>query len=154
MSSLDILQWAKKLSHKRSKFTCQPDCCLNNKGKPVRIFYNKDRYLVLCHSKVQKFNPCHCFNIYFTIWYPRWDSVTLHTRSRQFPITLRYFRLPYSLCHSYNDQYHFGNNPKHLPRRYRHHCRRLGDFKHEPRLTTVGFASGNLSLCADLILHT
>ena len=82
------------------------------------------------------------------------EGVTLHTRSRQFPITLQYFRSPYSLCHSYNDQYHFRNNLEHYPRRYRHHCRHLGDFKHTPRLTAVGFASGNLSLCADLIFHT
>ena len=29
------IQWAKKLSHKRSNFTCQANCCSNNKGKPV-----------------------------------------------------------------------------------------------------------------------
>ena len=73
-------------------------------------------------------------------------SVMLHTRSWQFPITLWYFQSPYSLHHLYNDQYHFGNNPKHQPQRYRHCCCRLGDLKHMLWLTTVGFASGNLSL--------
>ena len=68
------LQWAKKLSHKRSNFTCQPNSCSNNKAKPVGNFNNKGRHLIPCHPKVQKFSPCSYFNIYFTIWYPRWDS--------------------------------------------------------------------------------
>ena len=69
-----LIQWAKKLSHKRSNFTCQPNSCSDNKAKPVGNFHNKGRYPVLCHPKVQKFSPWYCFNIYFTIWYPRWDS--------------------------------------------------------------------------------
>ena len=32
---LSNVQWAKKLSHKRSNFTCQANCCSNNKGKPM-----------------------------------------------------------------------------------------------------------------------
>ena len=68
------IQWAKKMSHKRSNFTCQPNCCLTNKGKPVGNFYNKDRHPVLCHPKVQKLSPCHCLYIYFTIGHPKWDS--------------------------------------------------------------------------------
>ena len=34
---------SKKLSHKRSNFTCQANCCSNNKGKPVGNQYNKAR---------------------------------------------------------------------------------------------------------------
>ena len=29
------IQWAKKLCHKKSNFTCQVNCCSTNKGKPV-----------------------------------------------------------------------------------------------------------------------
>jgi len=68
------LQWAKKPSHKRSNFTCEANCCSGNKGKPVGNFYNKGRYPVLCYPKVQRLSQCYCFNIYFTIGYPRWDS--------------------------------------------------------------------------------
>ena len=74
-----VLQWAKKPSHQRSNFTCQANCCSDNKGKTVGNLTNKGKYTVLCHTKVQKFSQFHCFNIYFTIWYPRWDSFVAST---------------------------------------------------------------------------
>ena len=45
------LQWAKKLSHKRSNFTCQAICCSTNKGIPVGNSHNKGRYPVLWCAK-------------------------------------------------------------------------------------------------------
>lgn len=35
---------------------------------------NKDRYLILCYPKLQKFSPSHWFNIYFTRQYMQWNS--------------------------------------------------------------------------------
>ena len=68
------IQWLKKLIHKRSNFTCEPNCGSNNKGKPMWIFSNKGRYLFLCHAKVQNFSLSYWFNIYFTIGHPQWIS--------------------------------------------------------------------------------
>ena len=80
--------------------------------------------------------------------------VMLHMHSQLFPITLQHSQLPYSLAHPYNDQCHFGNNPKHYPQCYQHHCHHLGDLKHRLQLTASRFGSRNLSLCTDLIFHT
>jgi len=48
---LTLLQWAKKLSYKRSNFTCQANCCSKNKGKPIGNCHNKGRHPVLCCAK-------------------------------------------------------------------------------------------------------
>ena len=45
------IQWAKKLFHKRSKFSCEPNCSSENKGKLVGILHNKGRHLVLQCAK-------------------------------------------------------------------------------------------------------
>ena len=50
-SRVRYIQWAKKLSHKRSNFTCQANCCSDNKGKPVGKFHNKARHPVPCCAK-------------------------------------------------------------------------------------------------------
>ena len=51
-----ILQWAKKLAHKRSNFACELNCGSEDKGKIMGKLYNKGRHLILCSTKLQKFS--------------------------------------------------------------------------------------------------
>ena len=53
-------------------------CCSINKGRPVGKIYDKGRYLVLCHTKSQRFSQHHCFDIHFTMGSPGWDCFFAH----------------------------------------------------------------------------
>ena len=72
------VQWATKPIHERSNFSCEPDCGSRNRGKPVGICGNKDRYLVLCCAKYQAFIFVYWFYIDFRVRASWWISFVAH----------------------------------------------------------------------------
>ena len=68
------IQWATKLFHKKSNFTCVPNCGSEDKGKIMRKLHDKGKYPTLWYAKLGKFSPSHWFNIDFTMWSTRWNG--------------------------------------------------------------------------------
>ena len=56
LHGIPLIQWPKKLIHKRSNFACESNCSSGNKGKPVGIYDNKAMHLLLCFLKAQNFS--------------------------------------------------------------------------------------------------
>jgi len=70
----ELVQWAKKLIHRRSNFACKSNYGPRNKGKSVGNSGHKGRYRVLCYTRVQNFSLIQSFNIQFTIKQTWWIS--------------------------------------------------------------------------------